>query len=77
MRDDSYFPCALAHSQGRRSKTIPTSVHRLRPGDIRVIGAMGDSLTAAAGAQARSIVQIGTEYRGVSWSAGKEHLMKI
>ncbi len=70
MRNDSYFPCEMAHTAGRRSRTVPTSVHRLRPGDIQVIGAMGDSLTAAAGAQARSILQVATEYRGVSWSGG-------
>ena len=72
MRKDSYFPCALAHSPGRKSRGIPHSVHKLRPGDIKVIGAMGDSLTAAAGSQARSVLQIGTEYRGVSWSGGEE-----
>lgn len=27
--------------------TIPTSVHRLRPQDVKVVGALGDSLTAA------------------------------
>lgn len=27
--------------------TIPTSVHRLRPQDVKVMGALGDSLTAA------------------------------
>lgn len=26
---------------------VPTSVHRLRPQDIKVVGALGDSLTAA------------------------------
>ena len=30
------------------SSEVPTSVHALRPGDIRVIGAMGDSLTVSS-----------------------------
>ena len=30
------------------SPEIPTSVHRLRPADIKVVAALGDSLTAGA-----------------------------
>ena len=30
---------------GARSRSIPTSVHKLTPGDIDIIGAIGDSLT--------------------------------
>lgn len=52
------------------SEQIPTSVHRLLPGDIKVVAALGDSLTAAFGAKAGSILSIFTEYRGVSWSIG-------
>ncbi|XP_014448628.1 phospholipase B1, membrane-associated [Tupaia chinensis] len=55
------------------SNPVPTSVHRLRPADIKVIGALGDSITAALGARARRIEEIlvqRTEFRGVSWSAG-------
>ncbi|XP_043206266.1 phospholipase B1, membrane-associated-like, partial [Amphibalanus amphitrite] len=48
----------------------PTSVHRLRPGDIRVVGAMGDSLTAANGAFSTLIIDVKRNYRGVSWSGG-------
>lgn len=39
------FPCNTTHGAGARSATPPSSVHRLRPGDIDVIGAIGDSLT--------------------------------
>ncbi|XP_008564631.1 PREDICTED: phospholipase B1, membrane-associated [Galeopterus variegatus] len=45
----------------------PASVHWLKPADIQVIGAMGDSLTAANGAEARDLPEIVTEYRGLSW----------
>jgi len=52
------------------SASIPSSVHRLRPADIKVVAALGDSMTAAFGAKATSLWQVLTEYRGVSWSIG-------
>ena len=70
MRSDAYFPCSLAHTSGRRSMKRPNSVHKLRPGDIQVIGNLGDSLSAGTGAMARSALQIAIEYRGVAWSGG-------
>ncbi|XP_077989678.1 phospholipase B1, membrane-associated-like [Glandiceps talaboti] len=59
------FPC-----ESIQSTEIPTSVHRLKPSDVKVVAAMGDSLTAANGAKAKTIVGVITEYRGVSWSIG-------
>jgi phospholipase B1 len=53
-----------------KSQETPTSVHQLRPGDIKVVGAMGDSLTAALGANAKTILGLLIEYRGRSWSIG-------
>jgi len=32
-------------------------VHKLRPGDINVVGAMGDSVTAASGAASVNMLQ--------------------
>ncbi|XP_037956323.1 phospholipase B1, membrane-associated-like, partial [Teleopsis dalmanni] len=55
---------------GRRSDTAPTSVHRLRPGDIDVIGAMGDSLTAGNGIYGTNLLQVTVENRGMVWSIG-------
>ena len=55
-----------------RSPVVPTSVHKLRPGDIDVIAAMGDSLTAGVGAFATNIIHILSESRGVSFSGGGE-----
>ncbi|KAI3367601.1 hypothetical protein L3Q82_026443 [Scortum barcoo] len=52
------------------SNSVPTSVHRLRPADIKVVGALGDSITAAFGAKAKNLLELRTEYRGVSWSIG-------
>ncbi|PAA60056.1 hypothetical protein BOX15_Mlig010946g1 [Macrostomum lignano] len=61
------FPCDL-----QRSTEPPTSVHRLRPADIDVVAAMGDSLTAGSGARATGIVGLLIEYRGYAWSIGGE-----
>jgi phospholipase B1 len=52
------------------SNTVPTSVHRLKPADIKVIGAIGDSLTAANGAGASTLLGLITEYRGISYAMG-------
>ncbi len=60
------FKCDTSHV----SPEVPTSVHKLRPSDIKVTSALGDSLTAALGAKAITIVGLLTEYRGVSWSVG-------
>ncbi|KAG8305779.1 hypothetical protein J6590_062086 [Homalodisca vitripennis] len=64
------FPCPL--ETRRRSAERPTSVHRLRPGDIDVVGAMGDSLVAGNGALEEYALGTIIEYRGVSWCAGGE-----
>ncbi|KAL3280396.1 hypothetical protein HHI36_017880 [Cryptolaemus montrouzieri] len=65
------FPCAnsTAPEIGRSIKP-PTSVHQLRPGDIDVIGAMGDSLIAGNGAMEEFAFGAMIEYRGISWCAG-------
>uniref|UniRef100_A0A1B6D4F4 Phospholipase B1, membrane-associated n=1 Tax=Clastoptera arizonana TaxID=38151 RepID=A0A1B6D4F4_9HEMI len=64
------FPCPV--SSRIRSKQKPTSVHKLRPGDIDVVGAMGDSLVAGNGALEEYALGTIIEYRGVSWCAGGE-----
>jgi len=53
-----------------RNGTVPTNVNQLRISDIDVVMAMGDSITAAFGAQAGSILSVFNEYRGISWSIG-------
>uniref|UniRef100_A0AAQ6IS46 Phospholipase B1, membrane-associated n=1 Tax=Anabas testudineus TaxID=64144 RepID=A0AAQ6IS46_ANATE len=62
------IPCA----DRSPSPTTPTSVHELRPGDIKVVAAVGDSLTAANGVGAKkdNILLVINEYRGLSWSIG-------
>lgn len=50
----------------------PTTVHGLRPRDIDVVGALGDSLTSAFGAKSTNLGNIANwiEYRGISFSVG-------
>lgn len=69
-RENPSFLCDSKSAPPKRSETPPTSVHCLRPGDIDVIGALGDSLTAGNGIMANNILQIIVENRGVSWSIG-------
>ncbi|XP_075963706.1 phospholipase B1, membrane-associated-like [Anarhichas minor] len=58
------------------SNSVPTSAHRLRPADIKVVAAVGDSLTAGFGAKATNLLQLRTEYRGVSWSIGGDKTLE-
>lgn len=58
------------------SESVPTSVHRLRPADIKVVGALGDSLTTGFGAKAKNLFQLRTEYKGVSWSIGGDKTLE-
>lgn len=50
-----------------------TSVHRLRPQDIKVVASLGDSITAANGAMAYSEEETRLNYRGVSAMGGRYH----
>lgn len=63
------FPCDLSIA---KSATVPNSVHKLRPGDIQVIGALGDSLTAGFGLTATNLLGVALEDRGISFSIGGE-----
>lgn len=68
------FPCTNSTQMGvGRSWIRPTSVHRLRPGDIDIIGALGDSLIAGNGALEEYALGTILEHRGVSWCAGKDN----
>lgn len=57
------FPCSVI-----KDSTVPTSVHQLRPSDIKCIGAMGDSLTAGLGAHAITPVGLFFENRGATFA---------
>uniref|UniRef100_A0A4W5NU96 Si:dkey-177p2.18 n=1 Tax=Hucho hucho TaxID=62062 RepID=A0A4W5NU96_9TELE len=53
-----------------RSPTVPSSVELVKAADIKVIAALGDSLTTAIGANATNVLGIPIEFRHVSWSIG-------
>lgn len=61
------FPC---ETRGFRSRVKPTSVHKLMPGDIDIIAALGDSLTSATAANSANILEVLVENRGLSWCIG-------
>ncbi|CAF2911583.1 unnamed protein product [Rotaria sp. Silwood2] len=65
------FPCPIEKSNDNIS--IPTSVHTLRPSDIKCIAAMGDSLTTGIAAHAITPIGLLTENRGISWSIGGDY----
>jgi len=65
-----YVPSTAFTCKGLPSPTPPTSIHKLRPGDITVVAALGDSITAALGASSKSLLDLVTEFRGESWSIG-------
>ena len=66
----SFFDCPELSNLGSAR-----TVHELKPSDIRVIGAMGDSLTAGFGVLSNlsAIYTIPTDFRGLAWSGGKIH----
>lgn len=61
------FPCKRFN---QRSGAVPNNVHQLRPGDIDVIAAIGDSSTAATGANAIALFESNIDNRGLSFSIG-------
>jgi len=62
------FPCKV-----NQTLTPATSVHNLRPEDVKVLGALGDSITAAFGAASTSLINLAVEWRGLSWSIGGDN----
>ncbi|XP_077395763.1 phospholipase B1, membrane-associated-like isoform X2 [Festucalex cinctus] len=52
------------------SPSIPTSVENVKAADVKVIAALGDSLTTAIGANGSTILSIPFEFRQLSWSIG-------
>jgi len=57
-------------SIGGPSLIIPNNVNQVRPGDIRVVGALGDSLSCANGALGTNLAEVLNEYEGVSFAVG-------
>ncbi|XP_046878071.1 phospholipase B1, membrane-associated-like [Hypomesus transpacificus] len=66
----------LSCSSVAPSTPVPTSVHKLRPADIRVVAALGDSITAGVAAKSKNILELNREYKGVSWSIGGDQSLE-
>lgn len=52
------------------SRSKPTNAHSVRPADINVVAALGDSLTAANGAAAQDPIEVLIQYRGLAFQIG-------
>lgn len=52
------------------SETVPTNVHSLRPGDVKILAALGDSITAGFGIRATTPARVLVPNRGESFSIG-------
>ncbi|XP_039276833.1 phospholipase B1, membrane-associated isoform X2 [Nilaparvata lugens] len=61
------FPC---NTTGFQSPEKPTSVHRLMPGDIDVVGCLGDSLLLATGGLGTNVIHTTVDNRGIAWALG-------
>jgi len=75
-KEDAKFnhqPSPVAFPCDTNSSAPPaTSVHQLRPQDVAIIGAVGDSISAGVGATALNIIDVFNEDRGVSFVTGGE-----
>lgn len=74
MEESVPFLCPLNNI---RSVEKPSNVHFIKPGDINVIGALGDSLTAGNGNFALNRLHVYIENRGISATIGKSNLYFI
>ncbi|CAH1969075.1 unnamed protein product [Acanthoscelides obtectus] len=67
LSENLEFPCKFSTP---RSEKVPQSVHKLRPGDIDLIGVIGDSLTAGTSVSATNLLELPAEERGASFAGG-------
>ncbi|KAJ7340976.1 hypothetical protein JRQ81_004263 [Phrynocephalus forsythii] len=60
------------------SADYPASVHALKPADVQIIAALGDSWTAGngIGSKPSDVLDMNTEYRGLAWSIGGDASLK-
>ncbi|KAK2170678.1 hypothetical protein LSH36_1g12015 [Paralvinella palmiformis] len=65
MPEMPQFQCDTSQQYGPS-----TSVHRLRPSDVKVLAAMGDSISAGNGVGAERLLAVALENRGESWDIG-------
>lgn len=75
LNQDTDFPMQRMHPafscpDMTPSPSVPTSVELVKAADVKVIAALGDSLTTAIGANGSSILAMPFEFRDLSWSIG-------
>jgi len=68
----SVFHCPMISNGNDR---VPTSVHELRPSDIKLVGVLGDSFSSGFGASPGGGMVNGSEFisrdnKGLAWSGG-------
>ncbi|VVC30184.1 Hypothetical protein CINCED_3A016076 [Cinara cedri] len=63
-------------TNGMRSPTRPTSAHKVRPGDVDIVGSIGDSLMAGTGSLSNILPQLAVDHRGLSWTSGGQGTWK-
>ncbi|KAL4237742.1 hypothetical protein ACF0H5_002454 [Mactra antiquata] len=66
LKASERFSCKTFTPPSPRS----SSVHQLSPMDIKVVAALGDSITAGTGITASTVIGLLREDRGKSWSVG-------
>jgi phospholipase B1 len=72
---DYSFDCNVTYENDDQYE-LPRSVHKLRPRDIKVVAALGDSITASLGTTADNVLGLLVENRGRSWSIGGDSALE-
>jgi len=67
----SVVACQVLNCPPLPPRSVPTNISDLHPNDIKVVMALGDSVTAGFGIMGKSGLL--NEYRGQSWSIGGDH----
>jgi len=72
---DYTFDCNVTYDYEDQYE-LPRTVHRLRPRNIKVVAALGDSITASLGTTAQNVLGLLLENRGRSWSIGGDSTLE-
>jgi len=67
------FPC----QNTAPSVVEPVDARKLKPADIDIVMAIGDSLTAGFGAEATSLINLFNDYRGASFAIGGTKTIEV
>lgn len=70
---DDVDPSPQMNCRQSPSPVNPTSAHAVRLADIRVVGALGDSISGGNGLGAKTLPQVALENRGESYGVGGDY----